>query len=452
MEAVIAIAVLIAIVWWIAYVRFGSMIDGCLLFLVVAMCFGRLFFGYEIGPVFLTFDRILLVGLLAAYMVQRRLGRTDPKPMTWPDIAMLLLAMLLTFSVFSHDWESSVDKKVAVWQLIAGFVMPMLIYWMVHQSRIDRRALLTTYVVLGIVGVYLSFTALAEINKQWWMVFPNYIADPAVGIHFGRARGPMVGSHTLGMYLVACLLSVWMLRKYQGQWGLPVLFLLLPLFLVALYLTYTRGVWMSAALCGLVVLGLPMPRPRQVVLAGFVLAAASILAVFQWENLVRMERTGGAEASEQSAESRLSFAYVSWNMFLDHPLMGVGYGQFPLAARDYLSDRTTSMNLENIRGWPNHNMFLALLTETGLVGFALFVTVLAGWIVQSLRLWSCRTAPDWARDQGLMMLGAMAIYLSQAMFADLSFAPDAQYLTFLLAGLTTGLAGRYVRPIVKDDD
>ena len=67
--------------------------------------------------------------------------------------------------------------------------MPMAVYWIARQSPIDQRAIVTTYVVLALIGVYLAVTALAEITKQWWLVYPSYIADPKVGIHFGRAPG-----------------------------------------------------------------------------------------------------------------------------------------------------------------------------------------------------------------------------------------------------------------------
>ena len=67
-----------------------------------------------------------------------------------------------------------------------------------------------------------------------------------------------------------------------------------------------------------------------------------------------------------------------------------------------------------------------MLTETGLIGFGLFVAMLAGWTIQSWRLWRNTAAPDWVRAQGLMMLGTLAIYLGPALFVDLRFSPEAQ--------------------------
>jgi len=41
---------------------------------------------------------------------------------------------------------------------------------------------------------------------------PRYIADPMLGIHFGRARGPELNSASLGVYLTVCLWCAWILR------------------------------------------------------------------------------------------------------------------------------------------------------------------------------------------------------------------------------------------------
>ena len=43
-------------------------------------------------------------------------------------------------------------------------------------------------VTIVAMGVYLSCTAMLEAGHVWSFVFPRYIADPNLGIHFGRAR------------------------------------------------------------------------------------------------------------------------------------------------------------------------------------------------------------------------------------------------------------------------
>ena len=82
MDALAVIVGVAVLVWGLAYSLRGSLIHGCLAFLVVALCFGREFFRFDVGPFFMTLDRVLLAGLVIVYVVQRRLGLTDPKPVS----------------------------------------------------------------------------------------------------------------------------------------------------------------------------------------------------------------------------------------------------------------------------------------------------------------------------------------------------------------------------------
>ena len=76
--------------------------------------------------------------------------------------------------------------------------MPIALYWIARQSTLTERGIWWIQAALAGFGVYLAITGLAEISGQWWLVFPKYIADPKVGIHFGRARGPMVQAACYG--------------------------------------------------------------------------------------------------------------------------------------------------------------------------------------------------------------------------------------------------------------
>jgi O-antigen ligase len=440
MTAIICIAVLVGLVWGTVFLFRGSLLCGGLVFLVVGCCFGHRLINFDFGPFPLTLERVLLGGLIFAYLIQRRLGIADPKPPSRGDVAMFLFAGLLVVSTFTHSWRVDVPGKGSpVWQLVAGYLMPIALYWIARQSRASKRSSLLVFGFLTVFGVYLAVTALAETAQQWWLVYPKYTRDPSVGIHFGRARGPLLQSQSFGLYLAVCLVGAWLWRPWLGRFGQLVLILLYPVFLAAIFFTYTRCVWMGTALGGLIVLGLSLRGTWRPLVLGSALAAGLLGTIFAWDRIVELNREQGAAAARSSAECRLSFTYVSWKMFLDRPLLGCGFGQFSDAKRPYLADRATALHLEGIRYYPHHNTFLSLLTETGLIGLALFVAVLVDWTRGAWRMWRSSAAPDWVRSQGLAMLGVLGIYLCCAVFFDLSYSPNDHWIVFLLAGATAGL-------------
>ena len=123
-------------------------------------------------------------------------------------------------------------------------------------------------------------------------------------------------------------------------------------------------------------------------------------------------------------------------MLLDRPLLGCGYHQYSTEHLAYTADRATDLPVEKGRGYVQHNVFLALLAETGLVGLGLFVALLAVWSRDAWRLWRRTSLPVVHRQQGLLLLAAVAVYVVNGMFHDVSCIPMANMTLFFLAGVT----------------
>jgi O-antigen ligase len=176
------------------------------------------------------------------------------------------------------------------------------------------------------------------------------------------------------------------------------------------------------------------------VVCSTLLASVAIVAV-GWEHFVAFKRDKfvSVEETAESAKLRPILAVVAWNMFLDRPLLGCGYGQYIQESPAYLSDRTTDLPLEKARPYRQHNVFLALLTETGLLGMTLFAALLASWTRTAWRLWQTESAPDWVRQMGLLFLAFEGAYLANAMFQDVSIIPMVNMLLFFFAGAITSL-------------
>jgi O-antigen ligase len=127
-------------------------------------------------------------------------------------------------------------------------------------------------------------------------------------------------------------------------------------------------------------------------------------------------------------------------MFLDRPILGFGFGQFPEAKLPYLSDRSTPLDLESIRPLAHHNTYLSLLVELGLMGFLLYMALLGMWLLYGWRLARGSRQPDWARHHGVLFLCAMATYAVQMLFHDVTLTSIDHSIIYLLAGMTVGMS------------
>ena len=433
----------VAIVWVAVFCLRVPTVVGCCITILAAAVFGVEFWHLDNGGLPITIDRAILLGTIVAFIVQRRLGRADPKPFVLADKILFAFLALLTVSFCTGDFKDAREQGISQFRLMVGYLIPATLYYLARQSQLTERNLSFVRGAFTLLGMYLGFTAICEFTKTWSLVFPWQIADPNVGLHFGRARGPMVHAVSFGLCLGTCILSAWCWRSQLSTLKRRWLLLTLPLMLTGIALCLTRSVWIGVGLSIIVVLGMTLTgRLRRTFLA-VAISSVIVIVVVQPENLIAFKREESAENTQLSAELRKSFVYLSWQMFQDKPLLGFGFGSFYWAKMPYIHDRDTELLLEPIRGWVHHNTFLSVLVETGLVGFMLFIALLTGWGYNSWQLFRCENAPQWVRWQGALSLAMLFLHAPQLLFHELSYAVIDNACVYFMAGLTVGLRAQY---------
>lgn len=441
MAVVALIALAAGLVWGVLYARRGSLVLATAALVIVGYVFGYEFWNARVGPLPLTLDRILLVAVVGVFVAQWRWGQLEHQPLAGADWLLVVLLVLLATSALMAGSPQMVvpDRAPPMWRLVMCFVAPAVMYFVVRDARLTHRAWCAVLTAMWLLGVYLALTAVAEVAGNWSLVFPRYIADPTLGIHFGRARGPELNSASLGIYLTACLWCGWMLRTQVSRIWQLVLLASLPLMVAGVFFTYTRSTWIGLVASAAMVGWWQLPRHGRLPAFSVAALAAVLAAAVMWNDVLGLEREGTAGESHHSVDQRKSFAYVSWQMFKDHPLMGVGFGRFYDRKLPYLSDRSQEFELESLRALDHHNTFLSLLVETGLPGLAAFVGLLAAWARAAWLLAKNVGAPSWVRAQGVLALAVLASYFASALFHDLSLLPSQQWLLFVFAGVTMNL-------------
>lgn len=436
-----------ALVWGIVVFWRGGLLGGCLAVLLAGTVFGHYFYNVPLGPAPLTIDRLLWGLLMVQAVLWRRWGATNPKAIGKPEVLLGLFAVVLLLSTLAHDWRA--HNNAAMARFLFFYVMPLGMYWVARQMEITQRGMMGLLGFFALLGLYLAVTAVAEMKQVWWLVYPQYIASTEYAEFLGRGRGPLLNPPGNGILMGIGLVSTLLWWPRLNRPGQLVLLAASLLFLAGVYSTLTRCAWIGAGLGLLILLGLTLPRSWRVPVLASSLVAVSLLAITQWERLVAFKRDEAATAQDtaDSVKLRPILARVAWNMFLDRPLLGCGFGQYMDESKYYLHDRSTTLVLEKARPYCQHNVFFSLLTEMGLVGMGLFVALLFFWTRDAWRLWRCLTVPLWVRQQGLLMLALLGNYLANGLFHDVSLIPMVNMVLFFLAGVTRGLV-----PLVEEAD
>jgi multisubunit Na+/H+ antiporter MnhF subunit len=190
---------------------------------------------------------------------------------------------------------------------------------------------------------------------------------------------------------------------------------------LGLALTVSRGPWLQTAVIvagGLwmaFVLGRPVAAesydgPGRRDLRAWLVPILLAIVFFAVNAAVRWANTHYGFGLAQSAAERMQDANqiaprlalwkYGWMMFRTHPLLGVGWGEFPRYQFDLVRELGGVEIANNA-----HDIFIDLLAKTGALGVAILVAGIVFWLIRVLR------APQTpARIFGLSLLGVLMMH------------------------------------------
>lgn len=188
----------------------------------------------------------------------------------------------------------------------------------------------------------------------------------------GRAAGffghPMTFAGYLCMYL-----PLFLLGYFENLFGTKYKYVSGIMFLAglaALIFNGTRGAWIAVAMTAGILLLYYMVRNKRNFIVGIILVA--VCCGILVNNSAFMNRMSTITNNKyQSNSERLLMWNSAWNMFKDHPVLGVGLGQYKENYQQkYISPKAKEPNLEHA-----HNNFMQMLAENGMVGFLGFMAM-----------------------------------------------------------------------------
>ncbi len=197
----------------------------------------------------------------------------------------------------------------------------------------------------------------------------------------GFVGHPMTFAGYASLYLPILLVSFFEKRDAaRWQVGIGILWLLIA---GALLLNATRGAWLAVAVVIPLLLLYYLFKRRKLaalVLCLFVFAGAGLA---HYEPFLQRLSTI-TDINFQSNSERLLIWQSASHMFRDHPVLGVGLGQYKdNYQKKYILPEAKEREIEHA-----HNNFLQMAAENGAVGLAGFLALISGFIGVSLwRFW-----------------------------------------------------------------
>lgn len=292
----------------------------------------------------------------------------------WPRFArqIVQVGVMLAFLIYPAAWTRDTDRWERTVRLLAWATMGQLAYAVIQGI----------HVMVGVPGMA-SFERLVTSNPailsgSTWLYLGGFTELP-------RLRGTMCEPLYLGSFLVGVLpLLAWSGRRRLAAAGLLVLLL-----------TWSRAAWLAAVPAALAWwmmrrrAGLAFEVKRAWWLAGGALvlglAAAAWAAGPEALGWPARRLLQTLDATDWSNLTRFYSMQAAWRAWLESPIVGVGWGQFPyhFYALVDLEGLQSQFNWPVVNSWP-----LLVLCEAGLVGFCVLVVAwlaLASRTIRALR-------------------------------------------------------------------
>lgn len=313
--------------------------------------------------------RYMLLNILVLLLLFVHTSRTRSS-LNFGHLDFVLMAYTLyvilhaTSSGFGGDLYNRVD--VLVYLIIFYVLVQQLNTHTTSQNEIIAQV----FIIISVTGLVLAIYGILQFFHL------DVFRDSPYPSAETRVIGTMVGGNSLGIYLsIATLTCVYNLHYSKSRLRLGFFLSAIGIILWALILTLSRGAWLSL-LVGSMVIALSRIKlfwnrvfTRNISKASALIALGAILSILMWQ---------AYELNPASVRGRFFVWRISSHMFLDHPMLGMGYGRFEGEYLNYQADFFDSPqhsvyfnNAGNLKGASNE--YIQVLVENGILGFALIL-------------------------------------------------------------------------------
>lgn len=274
----------------------------------------------------------------------------------------LFVATMFISALLSGDIVYGLKRWADMW--IWRFMPFVVVIFLLNNYFDAKKVMLTGFAGITLTSVYAVYQGLSGMSRA-----------------NGFYGHPMTLGGWLCIFLPLFLIEFFerrLLGKYYWLAGLA-----FCICSAGLVFNATRGAWLAVAIVSAVLLIYYMFKSKRNLAVSIIFVALISTVLVNNPKFMHRLDTIDDFNKYQSNTERILIWQSAWNMFKDHPVLGVGLGQYTKNYQQkYISPEAKEPKLGHA-----HNNFMQMLAENGIVGFAGFVIMFGYIIFKNLITW-----------------------------------------------------------------
>ncbi len=379
-------------------------------------------------------ERVLFVLLIISFLKYYKGTNCRIKVHPVEIMMLIFFCTILTSCYVYGSFKNPHNRYVS--STLNFMLIPMAIFFITRRLEFDKTKIRKLFFVFILIGLYLGLTGIFEhFDKLSFLVYPKYILDPGIGIHFDRSRGPFVQAAVFGGLLsVIFIVTIFYIINIRA--GIIYWFILASIF-VSLYFSYTRSAWLQLFLSTCVVCLFRNKLRKYIISLMCVLLLIYMSGIF---SKFSMDKGTLFTGRDSPIQSRKDIAKSSIEMIKDRPLLGFGYGNFMKSNSAYLEKIEFESGVRS-QGEGNHNVILGMMVEVGMIGTFFYLMIFYYLFKNNfLLLRRLSNTSEFKRNIAIANLSILTGYFISVQFYDPRFFTMLNSLVFCFSGIVFSLA------------
>lgn len=336
-------------------------------------------------------------------------------------ISMSILAILMLISV-----SYALEKKLALTESIRFITYLMLYFIIKYESNYKKyidgmiKAYICSCTFISLFGILQYFTGIG-LNEK----FMNYEYAKV------KVAATMDNPNNLGAFLILAIFPIIMLAIYEKRKKQKLFYSLLSILLFAnIVFTGSRNALLGLII-GIVILAF-LYNFKLLILLGFLGGLSLFIPQIQ-DRLMAL-------TSNTQNQSRIYLWEIAKKMIEDHPILGVGNGNYVSNYDEYVR-RYPDFAFYGFTRYPCHNSYLKVESELGIAGGISFISILIIAFIKVKQFISF-TKVDFYKYFYTGFLASMAAFYFMNLSDNLFFVPKTASYFWILLAISQGIMFR----------